>query len=131
MDKNCSYMGFFHLNMLFTFKPMEHLVFQNPEIILVFAITYLTILFNPEARVCSFSYSLCLFCMWVLLCIVSLPQAWQLYDTDPILYYGCLSQYIDVNGWFWSKVCFLEVTALKLFSYSLAISKPWLAVDLI
>ena len=33
---------------------MEHMVFQNCPVILVFVITYFTILFHPEARICSF-----------------------------------------------------------------------------
>ena len=57
----------FHHNLLSTLKPWLICCFKSHQIILVFTITYLTLLFHPEATICSF---LCLFCMCVLLYIV-------------------------------------------------------------
>ena len=85
---------FFHLNLLSTSKPCHIWCFTNLQIILVFAITYLTILFIQKLHFVLFC-SLFEFCMWVLFYkVFSLPQALQLGATDSFIYYGCLSQFL-------------------------------------
>ena len=58
---------FFHLNLLSTSKPWHIWCFKYLQIILTSAITYLTLLFHSTN--CSFFYSPCLLCMWVILYI--------------------------------------------------------------
>ena len=97
----------FHHNLLSTSKGWHIWCFKNLQIILVFSITYLTILFHPGATICSFFIPSVFFCMCVLL-FVSFSQALQVYATDQILYFGCLSQF-SLCQWFrcLSKVWFL------------------------
>ena len=65
----------------------------------MFAITYLTQLFHSEAIICSFFLPMFTLHVGSLVhSLFDLSQALQLYATYPIIYHGCLSQFIDVNG---------------------------------
>ena len=84
---------------LVTSKPWHIWCFKNLQIIPVIAITYLTILFHPEAIICSFLF-LKFFFVWILLSIgFSLPQALYLDARDQVFfYYGWLYRFIYGNG---------------------------------
>ena len=84
----------FHLNLLSTSKPC----FKSLQIILVFIINYLTILFHTEATICSFFITYVNFHTCPFVHFFFFSQAVQLCATDPILYHRCISQFLDVHG---------------------------------
>ena len=71
---------------------MVHLMFQKSPDHSCFSITFLTILFHPEATMCTFFVP----CVYFAFFFFSLPHGLQLDATD-LFHDICVSQFIDVN----------------------------------
>ena len=127
---------FFHLNLLSTSKPCHIWCFTNLQIILVFAITYFTILFIQKLHFVLFLFLI------LILHVGSFLHSFFFATSFTVGCYGLIYllwmsfTVFDVNGWCAGKqFCFCWSHSYNVntwtwkspFPYSSSFSKSWLA----